>query len=136
MVGGRGLSGDRKHGDLKALGERGVKVVYKLTWPNGKIYVGSDLTDTITYFGSLSAELVAADFPSPEMRRDMTIRREILWESAEASDAEVRFTERELIVALRANDPACGYDRRPRFRPAALKDESLEGGGQGSWPTG
>jgi hypothetical protein len=28
-----------------------MKVVYKVTWPNGKIYVGSDLTDSITYFG-------------------------------------------------------------------------------------
>jgi hypothetical protein len=29
-----------------------VKVVSKITWPNGKIYIGSDLTDSITYFGS------------------------------------------------------------------------------------
>ena len=29
-----------------------MKVVYKVTWPNGKIYIGSDLTDSIRYFGS------------------------------------------------------------------------------------
>lgn len=28
------------------------KIVYKITWPNGKAYIGSDLTDTISYFGS------------------------------------------------------------------------------------
>jgi hypothetical protein len=28
-----------------------VKVVSKITWPNGKIYIRSDLTDSITYFG-------------------------------------------------------------------------------------
>jgi hypothetical protein len=30
----------------------GVKVVYKITYPNGKIYVGMDLSGTMLYFGS------------------------------------------------------------------------------------
>jgi hypothetical protein len=34
------------------------KVIYKITWPNGKIYVGSDLTDTIRYFGSPNVKLL------------------------------------------------------------------------------
>lgn len=96
-----------------------VKVVYKITWPNGKIYVGSDLTDSITYFGSPNKSLIEADFPTRESRRDMTVRREILWESDTASDADVLRKERELIVALRANDPAVGYNRRPN-RGSAL----------------
>jgi hypothetical protein len=29
-------------------------VVYKITYPNGKIYVGQDVTDSINYFGSAS----------------------------------------------------------------------------------
>ena len=29
-----------------------MKVVYKITYPNGKIYIGKDLTDIINYFGS------------------------------------------------------------------------------------
>jgi hypothetical protein len=29
--------------------------VYKITYPNGKIYVGMDLTGTLLYFGSPSA---------------------------------------------------------------------------------
>ena len=29
-----------------------MKVIYKITWPNGKIYAGSDLTDSIVSFGS------------------------------------------------------------------------------------
>jgi hypothetical protein len=93
-----------------------VKVVYKITWPNGKIYVGSDLTDSIAYFGSPDCLLIAADFPTRESRRDMLVRREILWESDTASDAEVRQKERLLIVALRANDPAVGYNRTPGRR--------------------
>jgi hypothetical protein len=30
-----------------------MKIIYKITYPNGKIYVGSDLTDSINYFGSV-----------------------------------------------------------------------------------
>jgi hypothetical protein len=48
------------------------KVVYKITYPNGKIYVGMDLTGTMLYFGSPTADIVA-DF-TPEQRRDVTIR--------------------------------------------------------------
>jgi hypothetical protein len=47
-----------------------MKVVYKVTWPNGKIYVGSDLTDSITYFGSPNKRLIEADFPT--VRRGVT----------------------------------------------------------------
>ncbi len=44
----------------------------------------------------------------------MMVRREILWESDAASKAEVLSKERELIVALRANDPAIGYNKSPK----------------------
>jgi hypothetical protein len=65
-----------------------MKVIYKVTYPNGKIYVGKDLTDSINYFGSADDRLIEKDFPR-ERRRDFTIRREILWESDIASDSEV-----------------------------------------------
>jgi len=39
-----------------------VKVIYKATHPNGKIYIGQDLTDTIDYFGSPNSNLIAQDF--------------------------------------------------------------------------
>jgi hypothetical protein len=35
-----------------------MKVIYKITYPNGKIYVGKDLTDSINYFGSADGGLV------------------------------------------------------------------------------
>lgn len=91
-----------------------MKVIYKITYPNGKIYVGQDRTDSITYFGSPSADLVAADF-TREQRRSFTVTREILWESDTATDAEVSAKEVELIRAHRANDPAIGYNRWPRL---------------------
>jgi hypothetical protein len=43
------------------------------------------------------------------------IRREILWESETASDAEVNQKEVEFIHAHRSNDPAIGYNRWPKF---------------------
>lgn len=51
-----------------------LKVIYKITYPNGKIYVSQDITDSIGYFGSPSRKLLAADF-TPEQRRDFTASR-------------------------------------------------------------
>ena len=92
-----------------------MKVIYKVTYPNGKIYIGQDLTDSINYFGSAASELIERDF-TREQRRDFTIRREILWESESASDSEVSKKEVELIRAHRSNDPVIGYNRWPRFK--------------------
>lgn len=90
-----------------------MKVIYKITYPNGKIYVGKDLTDSINYFGSADSRLIERDF-SREQRRDFIIRREILWESETASDNEVNAREVDFIKALRSNDPDIGYNRWPR----------------------
>jgi hypothetical protein len=90
-----------------------VKIVYKITYPNGKIYVGQDVTNSVNYFGSASTKLIEADF-TPEQRRDFTIRREILWESDTATDAEVSQAELRFIRQLRSNDPLIGYNRWPK----------------------
>ncbi len=90
------------------------KVIYRITYPNGKIYVGKDLTDSINYFGSANSDLIAQDF-SREQRKDFTVRKEILWESNDATDEEVAAVEISLIRRFRANDPAVGYNRWPRL---------------------
>ena len=92
-----------------------MKVIYKVTYPNGKIYIGQDVTDSINYFGSASSKIIAADF-TREQRRDFTIRREILWESENATDSEVNIKEVEYINALHSNDPAIGCNRWPSHR--------------------
>ena len=92
-----------------------MKVVYKITYPNGKVYIGQDRTDNVNYFGSADSALIARDFTRVQ-RRDFTIRREILWESETATDAEVSAKEVEFIRALRSNDPTVGYNRWPRRR--------------------
>jgi len=65
-----------------------MNVIYKITYPNGKIYVGQDRTDSINYFGSPNNELIAKDF-TREQRRSFAVTREILWESETATHSEV-----------------------------------------------
>lgn len=94
-----------------------MKAIFKITWPNGKIYAGSDLIDSISYFGSPSEAAILADHPTPISRRDISIRKEILYESDSATDTEIRKKEIEFILQLRANDPSIGYNGLPKFRP-------------------
>jgi hypothetical protein len=93
-----------------------MKIIYKITWPNGKIYIGSDLTDCITYFGSPDRWAIERDFAARESRKRMVIVREVLCESEHASRQEVLRKEMEFIVTLGANDPSRGYNRLPKFR--------------------
>jgi hypothetical protein len=93
-----------------------MKVIYRITYPNGKIYVGQDRTDSINYFGSASDELIAKDF-TREQRRNLSIRKELLWESDACSDAELTAKEVEFILAFRSNDPSIGYNQWPKFKP-------------------
>jgi hypothetical protein len=92
-----------------------MEVIYKITYPNGKIYVGKDLTDSINYFGSANNALIERDF-TREQKRDFTIRKEILWESEISSDKEINQKEIEFIASYNSNDPAIGYNQWPRFK--------------------
>ena len=87
-------------------------VVYKITFPNGKIYVGSDTQrggHQINYFGSWSARLVEKDFTKGELL-DFIIRKEIPFESD--NKEEVLKKEGETIVKLRSNEREIGYNRK------------------------
>jgi hypothetical protein len=92
-----------------------MKVIYRITYPNGKIYIGKDLTDSINYFGSADSARIAQDF-TRDQRREFIVRREILWESDTASDAQVNAKEVELIRTHRANNPEVGYNQWPKFK--------------------
>ena len=71
-----------------------MKVIYKITYPNGKIYIGKDLTDSMNYYGSASSTFIKKDFTREE-KRNFTIRKEVLWESATATNQEVNGKEIE-----------------------------------------
>lgn len=91
-------------------------VVYKVTFPNGKIYVGKDIGGaghSLRYFGSWNDALVAADL-TEQQQRNLTLRKEIIFESS--SKVEVSVMEGKLIVELRSNDPAVGYNQSHRLR--------------------
>lgn len=92
-----------------------MKVIYKITYPNGKIYIGKDLTDSINYFGSANDALIEKDFTREE-KRDFTIRKEILWESEIATDKEVNSKEVEYIRQYGSNNPIIGYNQWTKFK--------------------
>jgi hypothetical protein len=91
-------------------------VVYKLTFPNGKIYIGKDIGGrghSLRYFGSWDNSSVENDF-TKEQLSDFSVRKEIIFES-ESKD-EVTKKESELIVAHQSNNPSVGYNRTHRKR--------------------
>jgi hypothetical protein len=93
-----------------------VKVIYKITYPNRKIYVGKDSTgDNLRYFGSPDREYLEKDFPW-EKQQDITLRKEILFSSNDISEAELSKKEIELIEELGSNNPERGYNILPKFK--------------------
>lgn len=94
---------------------RTMKVIYKITYPNGKIYIGKDLTDSINYFGSADSKLIEKDY-TREQRKDFSIRKEIIWESETANDQEVNQKEIDFITHYKSNDPAIGYNQWPKYK--------------------
>jgi len=87
-------------------------VIYKLTFPNGKIYIGKDVGGqghSLSYFGSWNTDLVERDF-TKEQLLDFTVRKQILFESSDKD--EVSKKESEYIRALGATDREIGYNQR------------------------
>jgi len=76
-----------------------MKQVYKITYPTGMINIGIDSVGSARYMGSPDIDLVNADFARlpPKVRRHYWVRKEILWESEEATEAEHSAKEVELI---------------------------------------
>ena len=95
-----------------------MKVIYRIIYPNGKIYVGKDLTGTLNYFGSADSKLI--EVISPRRIRDFTVRKQILWESETATDKEVNMKEVELIKALQSNNLNIGYNQWPKFKISVI----------------
>jgi len=95
-----------------------MKWIYKITYPNGKIYIGKDLTGSYGYFGSVKSETIQEDY-SLEDIMEMTITREILWHSDTAEDTEVNKIEVGYIKKYQSNNPAIGYNRWPKFNQSA-----------------
>lgn len=86
-------------------------VVYKLTFPNNKIYIGKDIGGnghSLRYFGSWDNSLVESDFTKKQLS-NFSIRKEILFESVDKN--EVSKKEYELILANKSYITSIGYNK-------------------------
>ena len=95
-----------------------MKQIYKITYPTGKIYIGKDSLGSARYFGSPDIDLVNADFAklSQEQQLDYTVRKEVLWQSETATEAELSAKEVEMIRKYNSNDPDIGYNQWPKLK--------------------
>ena len=99
-----------------------MKQVYKITYPTGKIYIGKDSIGSYRYYGSPDMQVVNEDFARlPEsVRKDYTIRKQVLWESENCTEADLSAKEVEFIREFRSNDPKIGYNRWPTFKGESI----------------
>ena len=95
-----------------------MKQIYKITYPTGKIYIGKDSIGSHRYFGSPDMNIINADFDSlpKEIKLDYTIRKQILWESENASEKELSEKEVEFINRFQSNNPTIGYNQWPKYK--------------------
>ncbi len=102
-----------RYGTLKKM-----KQVYKITYPTGKIYIGKDSYGSFRYFGSPNINLINEDFQSlpKEVKMDYNVRKQILWESEDATEKELSEKEVHYIRKFNSNNPEIGYNQWPKFR--------------------
>ena len=95
-----------------------MKQIYMITYPTGKIYIGKDSIGSYRYYGSPDMDVVNNDFKKlpPETLKDYTIRKQILWESEDATEEELSSKEVEYIRQHNSNNPDIGYNRWPKFK--------------------
>lgn len=89
-------------------------VVYKVTFPNGKIYIEKDIGGighSLRYFGSWNNALIEKDFTKDELTK-FTLTKEILFESK--NKIEVSAKEIELIRLFKSNNTSIGYNKWPK----------------------
>jgi hypothetical protein len=102
-----------------------VAHIYKISYPNGKIYIGQDRTADINYFGSADSATIRADFRGRSWR-DLTIRKEVLCVMRDCTIQEVNVKERAYIRRFKSNDPSVGYNRCPGQRRVILRETRRE----------
>jgi hypothetical protein len=98
---------------------KAYKYIYKITYPNNKIYIGCDSTgDHLRYFGSPTREYIEEEFEKDfpwEKQQELTITKNILEYFENTSDSELKAKEDECIEKFHSNDPKIGYNLNPKF---------------------
>ena len=92
-----------------------VATIYKITYPNGKIYIGQDRTNDVNYFGSADSLTIARDF-SQARRDDFIVRKRILVRRFKISIPQLNALEKRAIMKHGSNNPRIGYNRTHRRR--------------------
>jgi len=93
-----------------------MKVIYKITYPKGKIYIGSDSSgDILRYFGSPDREILEIDYSWEELQ-DIILRKEILFFDENISDSDLRKKEYRIIEEMGSNNPEIGYNLLPKYK--------------------
>lgn len=94
--------------------------VYKVTYPDGRIYVGGDLAQTAEfdyykYFGGPSLagkmEMHKSMLNTLGNKKIMSVTKELLYEARNCTISHIRNKEREFIKAWDAKNPNVGYNR-------------------------
>lgn len=90
--------------------------VYKITFPNGKIYIGIDYSEQACpwqYLGSSSNKQLQIDCHHfRQQHKQWVIKQEILFESTTCTKAQLRQIEHEKILYYQATNPDIGYNLR------------------------
>ena len=87
-----------------------VATIYKITYPNGKIYIGQDRTDDVNYFGSADSFTIAQDF-NAKQRDDFIVHKQILKRLHNVTVQQINTAERKFIAQYESNNPDIGYNR-------------------------
>ena len=89
--------------------------IYKITYPNGKIYIGSDMTDSYNYCGSPHAEELMKYLKS--IKDDIVIHKQIIkdYPKGTITEKELHVEEVNFIHKYQSNNPEIGYNLKPRF---------------------
>ena len=93
--------------------------VFKVTFPNGKIYIGSDTArtarlDFFKYFGTpiKAKEDMLHDLGKfLDLAKPYVIKKEILYAQENAKVGDILKTEQKFIKSLNSKDPIIGYNR-------------------------
>lgn len=101
-----------------------MKQIYMITYPTGKIYIGKDSIGSFRYFGSPNMDVVNADFAAlpDNIKKDYTVRKQILWESEDCSEAELARQEMYFIRKFSSHNPLVGYNRNPKWNGASNEE--------------
>lgn len=83
--------------------------VFRVTFPNGKIFIGYDMIGQICYFGGFDSARIQEEL-KPFKYSKVSLQKELLWESETATEDEVLKTNERYVSIFRSNDPDIGYN--------------------------